>query len=44
MNGMDAELQPPVMEQQILSLMRCSRGINGRSELLDTIRYLGRDG
>ena len=44
LNGMDVELHTPVMEQQIVSLVRRSWGINGRSELLDTIRYLGQEG
>ena len=44
LNGMDVELHTPVMEQQIVSLVRRSWGINGRSELLDTIRYLSQEG
>ena len=44
LDGMDMELHTPVMEQQIVSLVRRSWGINGRSELLDTIRYLIQEG
>ena len=33
-----------VLEQRIVSLMRRSWGINGRGELLDTVRYLTREG
>lgn len=44
LDGMDVEAHIPVMEQQIVSLVRRSWGINGRSELLDTIRYLTREG
>ena len=44
LNGMDVEEHIPVLEQKIVSLVRRSWGINGRSELLDTIRYLIEDG
>lgn len=44
LDGMDVELHTPVMEQQIVSLVRRFWGINGRSELLDTIRYLSQEG
>lgn len=44
LDGMDVEEHIPVMEQQIVSLVRRSWGINGRSELLDTIRYLTQEG
>lgn len=44
LGGMDVELHTPVMEQKIVSLVRRSWGINGRSELLDTIRYLSQEG
>ena len=44
LDGMDVEAHIPVMEQQIVSLVRRSWGINGRSEMLDTIRYLTREG
>lgn len=44
LDGMDVEEHIPVMEQQIVSLVRRSWGINGRGELLDTIRYLSQEG
>ena len=44
LDSMDVEEHIPVMEQQIVSLVRRSWGINGRSELLDTIRYLTQEG
>ncbi|WP_195985576.1 DUF1266 domain-containing protein [Clostridium sp. D33t1_170424_F3] len=44
LDGMDVEEHIPVMEQQIVSLVRRSWGVNGRGELLDTIRYLTREG
>ncbi len=44
LNGMDVEEHIPVMEQKIVSLVRRSWGINGRSDLLDTIRYLTQEG
>ncbi|MCD7995023.1 MAG: DUF1266 domain-containing protein [Clostridia bacterium] len=44
LDGLDVEEHIPVMEQQVVSLVRRSWGINGRSELLDTIRYLAREG
>ncbi len=44
LDGMDVEEHIPVMEQRIVSLVRRSWGINGRSELLDTIRYLMQEG
>jgi len=44
LDGMDVEEHVPVMEQQIVSLVRRSWGINGRGELLDTIRGLTREG
>lgn len=44
LDGMDVEEHIPVMEQHIVSLVRRSWGINGRSELLDTIRYLMQEG
>ena len=40
LDGMDVEEHIPVMEQQIASVVRRSWGINGRGELLDTIRSL----
>ena len=44
LDGMDVEEHIPVLEQRIVSLMRRSWGINGRGELLDTVRYLTREG
>ncbi|MBO1678531.1 DUF1266 domain-containing protein [Bittarella massiliensis (ex Durand et al. 2017)] len=44
LDGMDVEEHIPVMEQQIASLVRRSWGVNGRGELLDTIRHLTREG
>ncbi len=44
LDGMDVEEHIPVMEQKIVSLVRRSWGINGRSDLLDMIRYLAQDG
>ena len=42
--GMDVEEHVPVMEQKIVSLVRRSWGIDGRSDLLDMIRYLAQEG
>ncbi|WP_321004188.1 DUF1266 domain-containing protein [Eisenbergiella porci] len=44
LDGMDVEEHIPVLEQRIVSLVRRTWGINGRGELLDTIRYLTREG
>lgn len=44
LSGMDVEEHIPVMEQQIVSLVRRSWGIDGRSDLLDMIRYLALEG
>ena len=44
LHGMDVEEHIPVMEQKIVSLVRRSWGINGRSDLLDMIRYLAQEG
>lgn len=44
LNGMDVEEHIPVMEQKIVSIVRHSWGVNGRSDLLDMIRYLAQDG
>lgn len=44
LDGMDVEAHIPVMEQKIVSLVRRSWGIDGRSGLLDMIRYLAQDG
>ena len=41
---MDVEEHIPVMEQKVVSLVRRSWGVNGRSDLLDMIRYLAQDG
>lgn len=42
--GMDVEEHIPVMEQRVVSLVRRSWGIDGRSDLLDMIRYLTQEG
>lgn len=44
LDGMDVEEHIPVMEQQVVSIVRRSWGIGGRSDLLDTIRYLTWEG
>ena len=44
LDGMDVEEHIPVMEQKIVSLVRRSWGIDGRSNLLDMIRYLAQEG
>ena len=44
LDGMDVEEHIHVLEQRIVSLVRRSWGINGRGELLDTVRYLTREG
>ena len=44
LDSMDVEEHIPVLEQQIVSIVRRSWGINGRGELLDTIRYLVQEG
>ena len=44
LSEMDVEAHIPVMEQKIVSLVRRSWGINGRSDLLDMIRYLAQEG
>lgn len=41
---MDVEEHIPVLEQRVVSLVRRSWGIDGRGELLDTIRYLSQEG
>lgn len=41
---MDVEEHIPVIEQKVASLVRRSWGINGRSDLLDMIRYLAQEG
>lgn len=44
LDGMDVEEHIPVLEQQVLSVVRRSWGINGRADLLDMIRYLAQEG
>ena len=44
LHGMDVEEHIPVMEQKVVSLVRRSWGLNGRSDLLDMIRYLAQEG
>ncbi len=44
LDRMDVEEHIPVMEQKIVSLVRRSWGIDGRSSLLDMIRYLAQEG
>ncbi len=44
LDSMDVEEHIPVMEQKIVSLVRRSWGIDGRSGLLDMIRYLAQEG
>ncbi|MCI8801279.1 MAG: DUF1266 domain-containing protein [Lachnospiraceae bacterium] len=44
LDRMDVEEHIPVMEQKIVSLVRRSWGIDGRSGLLDMIRYLAQEG
>lgn len=44
LDGIDVEEHIPVMEQKIVSLVRRSWGIDGRSDLLDMIRYLAQEG
>ena len=44
LDGMDVEEHVPVLEQQVVSIVRRSWGIDGRSDLLDMIRYLTREG
>lgn len=44
LRGMDVEEHIPVLEQQVVSIVWRSWGINGRSDLLDKIRYLAQEG
>lgn len=44
LDRMDVEEHIPVMEQKIVSLVRRSWEIDGRSDLLDMIRYLAQEG
>lgn len=44
LDELDVEIRIPVMEQQILSLIRRSWNISDRGDLLDTLNYLISDG
>lgn len=44
LDRMDVEEHVPVLEQQVVSIVRRSWGIDGRSDLLDMIRYLAQEG
>lgn len=44
LDELDVEEHIPVLEQQVLSVVRRSWGIDGRGSLLETIRYLGQGG
>lgn len=44
LSGMDVEEHIPVLEQRVVSIVRRSWGIDGRSDLLDMIRYLAQEG
>lgn len=44
LDGLDVEEHVPVLEQQVLSVVRRSWGIDGRGDLLETIRYLSQGG
>ena len=44
LDGLDVEEHVPVLEQQVLSVVRRSWGIDGRGDLLETIRYLTQGG
>ena len=44
LDGMNVEQHLPVLEQQVASVVRRSWGIEGRGELLDTLRYLMQEG
>lgn len=44
LDGLDVEEHIPVLEQQVLSVVRRSWGIDGRGGLLETLRYLGQGG
>ena len=44
LDGMDVEEHIPVLEQQVVSVVRRSWGIDGRGELLETLRYLTQGG
>lgn len=44
LDGLDVEEHIPVLEQQVLSVVRRSWGIDGRGGLLETLRYLSQGG
>ena len=44
LDGLDVEEHIPMLEQQVLSVVRRSWGIDGRGGLLETLRYLGQGG
>ncbi len=44
LDRMDVEEHVPVLEQQVVSIVRRSWGIDGRKDLLDMIRYLAQEG
>lgn len=44
LDGLDVEEHIPVLEQQVLSVVRRSWGIDGRGDLLETLRYLSQGG
>ncbi len=44
LSGMDVEEHIPVLEQKVVSIVRRFWGIDGRSDLLDMIRYLAQEG
>lgn len=44
LDGLDVEEHVPVLEQQVASVVRRSWGIDGRGELLETLRYLTQGG
>ena len=44
LDEMDVEEHVPVLEQQVVSMVRRSWGIDGRSDLLDMLRYLVQEG
>lgn len=44
LDGLDVEEHIPILEQRIVSLVRRSWGINGRAELMETLRYLTQEG
>lgn len=44
LDRMNVEEHVPVLEQQVVSIVRRSWGIDGRKDLLDMIRYLAQEG